>query len=198
MSGILPPSPNLNQKIIALDLWHLALPVTSRRDQGIGSVEGACEVVILRLTAEDGSTGFGEASPWVVFTGSVEATYAALDRHLRPHILGRRVCDAAAIMADTFYAIAHCTEGKAALETALLDLSGQISGLPLWALMGGKCRDTIPLSVSLANPDFREHAFDLLLNALSAGKRRVAEIWCFGIGAATIWYFAYHATRFVF
>ncbi len=152
---------NLNQKITGYDLWHLALPVTSRRDHGIGSVEGVCEVVILRLTSEDGRHGFGEASPWSVFTGTPEASFAALDRYLRPLVMGSRVSDRAAIMARAAYAVAHCTEAKAALETALLDLAGQISSLPAWALLGGKHRETIPLSCSIANPDF-EQDVDLL------------------------------------
>jgi len=144
----------LSQIITGFDLWHLALPVVSRRDHGIGTVEGSCEIVVLRLTAEGGAEGFGEASPWSVFTGTPEAAYAALDRYIRPHVVGRRVCDRAAIMADAIRAVAYCTEAKAALETALLDLEGRISGVPVWALLGGKARDTIPLSVSLANPDF--------------------------------------------
>ncbi len=147
---------SLDQRIVGFDLWHLALPVTTRRDHGIGSVEGSCEIVVLRLTAEGGEVGFGEASPWVVFTGSVEASYAALDRYLRPLVMGARVGDTAAIMAKAARAVAHCTEAKAALESALLDLAGRVSGVPVWALLGGKYRDTIPLSVSLANPDWAE------------------------------------------
>ncbi|MDX1742836.1 MAG: enolase C-terminal domain-like protein [Ruegeria sp.] len=145
---------NLNQTITGFDLWHLELPVRSRRDHGIGSVQGNCEVVILRLTSEDGTEGFGEASPWSVFTGTPEATYAALDRYIRPLVIGSRVADRAAIMSKAAFAVAHCTEAKAALEAALLDLAGRISGLPVWALLGGKCRDEIPLSCSIANPDF--------------------------------------------
>lgn len=145
---------NLAQTITGMDLWRLALPVVSRRDHGIGSVEGSCEIVVLRLTAEGGETGFGEASPWSVFTGTPEATFAALNRYLRPLVVGRKVSDRAAIMEGCRYAVAHCTEAKAALESALLDLEGRISGLPVWALLGGKARATIPLSVSLANPDF--------------------------------------------
>jgi len=145
---------DLSQKITGFDLWALRLPVVSRRDHGIGSVEGACEVVILRLTSEDGSEGFGEASPWSVFTGSPEAAFAALNRYIRPLVLGCKVGDISAIMADAARCVAHSTEAKAALETALLDLTGRISGLPVWALLGGKCRDDIPLSVSIANPDF--------------------------------------------
>ncbi|WP_322865045.1 enolase C-terminal domain-like protein [Aquicoccus sp. G2-2] len=130
--------------------------------------------------------GWGEASPWVVFTGSPEASYAALNRYLRPLTLGRRVSERAAIMAQAHHAVAHATEAKAALDSALVDLAGQITGAPAYAFMGGKSRNTIPLSVSIANPDFdadialmerirydgvrliklktgfREHAFDIL------------------------------------
>lgn len=144
----------LTQKIVGFDLWHLALPVTSRRDHGIGAVEGQCEVVIVCLTAEGGAQGFGEAAAWSVFTGTPEASFAALDRYLRPLVLGQDLSDIPAIMTRAMRAVAHCTEAKAALETALLDLVGQVAGMPVWALLGGKCRDDIPLSVSLANPDF--------------------------------------------
>lgn len=145
---------DLEQRIVGFDVWHLSLPVVSRREHGIGAVHHSCEILILRLTAEGGAEGFGEASPWAVFTGSPEASYAALDRYLRPLVVGRRVAEAQSIMALALYAVAHCTEAKAALETALLDLTGRISGKPVWALLGEKCRDTIPLSCSLANPDF--------------------------------------------
>ena len=177
---------DLLQPIEGFDLWHLSLPVVSRRDHGIGTVEKACEAVVLRLTADGGEEGYGEASAWAVFTGSPEAAYAALDRYLRPLVVGRTVGEIAGIMEDADRAVAHCTDAKAALETALLDLAGRIAGLPVWALLGGRCRTTIPLSVSLANPDFdadlrlmarlredgvgivklkagvRDHAFDLM------------------------------------
>lgn len=170
---------DLAQAITGFGLWHLVLPVVSRRDQGVGSVAGSCETVVLRLTAEDGTTGFGEAASWAVFTGSPEASYAALDRYLRPLVLGRPVGDLRRIMAEAEHAVAHCTEAKAALETALLDLCGRIAGIPVWMMLGGKCRDAIPLSCSLADPDFeadlrllgRLHADGLRMVKLKAGVR---------------------------
>lgn len=127
-------------------------------------VAGSIEVIILRLTAEDGSTGFGEASPWTVFTGTPEASFAALDRYIRPLVLGQKLCEYAAIMEQARSVIVHCTEAKAALDTALLDLAGRILSKPVWALLGCKCRDTIPLSCSIADPDFE--ADKLLLQRL--------------------------------
>ena len=144
----------LEEKIVAMDVWHVALPVNSRRDHGIGTVADAIEIVVVRLTSEGGQTGFGEASPWSVFTGTPEASFAALDRYLRPHVVGQRLGDFEATMALARKAVVHCTEAKAALEAAWLDLAGKILAKPVWALLGAQCRSTIPLSVSLANPDF--------------------------------------------
>jgi muconate cycloisomerase len=158
----------LEETITGLDLWHLALPVLSRRDHGIGSVEGSCEVIIVRLRSESGAEGYGEASTWSVFTGTPEASYAALNRYIRPLVVGRRVADRAAIMEDAAKAVAHCSEAKAALESALLDLTGRILNTPVWALLGGKCRDTIPLSCSIADPDFEKDVD--LLHRLRADK----------------------------
>ena len=164
----------LAQRIVGFDLWHLSLPVVSRREHGSGTVHRACEILVLRLTAEGGAEGFGEASPWVVFTGSPEASYAALDRYLRPLVVGRPLAEREAIMAEALTAVAHCTEAKAALECALLDLEGRLLGKPVWALLGSKRRDRIPLSCSLANPDFEA---DLaLVERLEADGVRIVKL----------------------
>lgn len=157
----------LGQVVTGFDVWHCALPVTGRRDHGIGAVAGKVEVIVLRLTAEDGTQGFGEASPWVVFTGSPEASFAALDRYMRPHVVGRPVADMAAILADSSRAVVHCTEAKAALDSALHDLAGKLSGKRVCALLGGPDDPApIPLSCSIANPDFE--ADRALLQRLAA------------------------------
>ena len=145
---------SLEQTIIGFDLWYLELPVISVRDHGIGKVGGSCEVIVLRLTSESGETGFGEASPWAVFTGSPEASYAALDRYIRPHVVGRRMSERDSIMIDASRAVAHCTEAKAALESALLDLEGRVTNKSVADLLGGRKQDKIPLSVSIADPDW--------------------------------------------
>ena len=145
---------DLAQKIVSMDVWHVQLPVNSRRDHGIGTVANTIDVVILCLKTESGLTGFGEASPWSVFTGTAESNFAALDRYLRPLVVGKTIQDLQCIMNDAEKTVVHCGEAKAALETALLDLKGKILGVPIYELLGGAVRNTIPLSVSLANPEF--------------------------------------------
>ena len=155
-----------------MDVWHVQLPVNSRRDHGIGTVANAIDVVIVGLETESGLKGFGEASPWSVFTGTAESNFAALDRYLRPLIIGKSIEDLQSIMNDAEKTVVHCEEAKAALETALLDLKGKILGLPIYELLGGAVRETIPLSVSLANPEFSAD-IELLTKLREAGIRIV-------------------------
>lgn len=162
------------ETITGYDVWHCALPVTGRRDHGIGTVAGTIEVVILRLTGENGLAGFGEASPWTVFTGTPEASYAALARYFRPLVLGRKVSERDAIMSEASRTVVHCTEAKAALDTALLDLAGKCTGSPAWSFLGDKCRDTIPLSCSIASPDFEDDK--PLLERLEADGVRIVKL----------------------
>jgi len=133
---------------------HCALPVRRPRAHGSGTVTGNVEVVIVEVRTSDGVVGFGEASPWAVFTGTPEANAAALERYIAPAILGRLLAEVPATMATVDAAVVGHPEAKAALETALLDALGKRAGVPVWALLGGLARERIPLSVSLADPEF--------------------------------------------
>ena len=146
----------LSQKIVAMDAWHCKVPVNARRDHGIGSVQGAVDVVVVRLTSESGLQGFGEASPWPVFCGTAEGCIAAFSRYFVPHVIGAPIGNLTTIMRLCEKSVVHSSDAKAALESALLDLTGKILSLPVHALLGGKVRDTIPLSVSIANPEFEQ------------------------------------------
>lgn len=49
--------------------------------------------------------------------------------------------------------MAHA-EAKVAIEMVRFDIVGKQSGLSVADLLGGRVRDTIPLSFSIADPDF--------------------------------------------
>jgi muconate cycloisomerase len=124
------------------------------RLQGVGNVKGTVKRVLLELTASDGTVGWGEAAPWEVFTGTPEAAFAAVDVYLRPVLIGRpirRIRETMALLDKTL--VGHA-EAKVAIETALFDILGKQTGLSVADLLGGRVRDTIPLSFSIADPDF--------------------------------------------
>ncbi len=137
-----------------LRLFLIESPIKMARLQGVGNVKGTVKRVLVELTSSDGITGWGEAAPWEVFTGTPEGACAALDVYLRPVVLGQSVKRPRALMALMDRAIVGHGEAKLAIETAMLDIVGKASGLSLADLLGGRVRDTIPLSFSIADPDF--------------------------------------------
>ncbi|PHQ70088.1 MAG: muconate cycloisomerase [Sneathiella sp.] len=140
--------------ITHMSVYIATLGVQTPRHHGVGSVEGGIDNVFVQLKDTDGRSGWGEASPWPVFTGTAEAAAGALDKHFRPFVVGHPAADVAKIMAKAVKAVAGSPEAKAALEMALYDLYGQQCGLPVSELLGGRVRDEIPLSISIADPDF--------------------------------------------
>ncbi|NQW08928.1 MAG: cycloisomerase [Alphaproteobacteria bacterium] len=141
------------QRIKDIRVHVVDIPAKTVHSHGSGDV-GGINSAILEIVTDGGVTGWGEASPWPVFTGTVEASAAALHVHLRPHLIGGNPLHVDKHMTMADKVIVGCPEAKAALETALLDIVGQLAGLPIVELVGGRHRDTIPMSFSVANPDF--------------------------------------------
>lgn len=141
------------QRIERLTVHVVNIPAKAVHSHGSGDV-GGINSVIIEVTTDGGITGWGEASPWPVFTGTAEGNAAALHTHLRPHLIGQDPVQVEKHLAMADRVIVGCPEAKAALETALLDVTGRISGLSISELVGGRHRESVPMSFSVANPDF--------------------------------------------
>lgn len=112
--------------------------------------------VFVRIETVDGLVGWGEAAclggpTWS--EESAESAAATIERYLAP---GLRGCDAASIEAVS-RKMASRVQGnpfaRAAVEMALWDLNGRSLGAPVHRLVGGRVRDRVPLSWSLAVAD---------------------------------------------
>ena len=142
-----------HHSIKQLRLHIVDIPAKAVHSHGSGDVSGI-HSILLEIITDSGLHGWGEASPWPVFTGTVDANLAALHVYLRPHLLGANPLYVEQHLAMADRVIVNSSEAKAALETALLDIVGQIAGLPICELLGGRQRESIPMSFSVANPDF--------------------------------------------
>jgi muconate cycloisomerase len=147
-------------RIETLRVHTVAIPAKAVHSHGSGDVAGI-NAVLLEVVTDAGITGWGEASPWPVFTGTAEGNAAALHVHLRPHLIGQDPVQVEKHLSMASKVIVGHNEAKAALETALLDITGQVSGLSVSELVGGRQRDAIPLSFSVANPDFDRDLEDI-------------------------------------
>lgn len=97
--------------------------------------------VLVRVRDETGRVGLGEASVTSVWSGETQAGTMALIREvLAPLVVGADPFDTEWIGRRLDRAAFGNSFAKAALEMALLDLQGQILGVPVFKLLGG--RDT--------------------------------------------------------
>lgn len=144
----------MNTTIERFDVFMVRWPLRMTRRQGFGNVESFVPGVIVRLQTRDGITGWGEAGPVPAFTGTAEASAAALATYLRPIVVGRSADDVADIAAQAERIVVGHYEAKAAIDMALHDIIGKSRAISVTQLLGGACRPSFPLSVSIANSDF--------------------------------------------
>jgi L-alanine-DL-glutamate epimerase-like enolase superfamily enzyme len=97
------------------------------------------QYVLVRVADDAGRVGLGEASVTAVWSGETHAgTIALVHEVLAPHVVGADPCDVEWISRRLDRAAFGNSFAKAALEMALLDLQGQILGVPVYKLLGGK------------------------------------------------------------
>ena len=140
-----PATTDLNVKITRVETIPLRVPLQVPFKIANGAARPAVEVVVVRLHTDAGVVGVGETQAWRR-QGSAE-TLASIIRviadHFAPIIVGQSPFAIAAIMHRLDAAIYHSLYAQAPIADALYDLQGKLLGVPVHALLGGKCRDTI-------------------------------------------------------
>jgi len=143
-------------RIIGVSVDVVRWPLKMKRRHGVGDIEESMPGAIVKISTNAGIVGWGEASPWSVFTGTAEANAAGIHHYLRPLLVGADPLRISALMHQIEKTLVGHTEGKAAVEMALFDIAGKHLRVPVAQLLGGSFRSDVPLSVSIANPDFEE------------------------------------------
>jgi muconate cycloisomerase len=115
-------------------------------------------VLLVRVATGDGVVGVGEGvvpgGPW--WGGeSVETMQVVIDRYLAPLAVGADLGRLPALRGRMDRLVAANPFAKCALETAMWDAWARTLGLPLSALLGGRCRDSLPVTwaIGAADPD---------------------------------------------
>jgi o-succinylbenzoate synthase len=109
--------------------------------------------VIIRITADDGREGFGEAAPLSAFGGGTLDDTLAHVAKLAVGIAGRDF-DAALDLLDRLdYAEAGMSAAVCGFDTALLDIRAQAAGVPLAKLLDPQAVATVPVNVAVGMVD---------------------------------------------
>ena len=105
----------------------------------------------LRIVTDQGVEGWGEAFGHA----AAATTMAAIDSQLAPMLLGQDARDIAGLrlrLSRAFHGFGRNGPhvfALSALDIALWDIAGKAAGQPLWRLLGGSPRETMPAYASL-------------------------------------------------
>jgi muconate cycloisomerase len=107
----------------------------------------------VRVETRGGLIGWGEAAclggpTWS--EESAESVQAVLERYVAPWLIGRDAASIEPLRLEMARRVQGNPFARAAVEMALWDLNGKALGVPVHRLLGGRVRDRVPLSWSLA------------------------------------------------
>ncbi len=113
----------------------------------------AVNFVFVRIETRDGLVGWGEAAclggpTWS--EESAESIVATLERYVAPWLVGRDATQIEALRLEMARRVQGNPFARAAVDMALWDLNGRALGVPVHRLLGGRVRDRVALSWSLA------------------------------------------------
>jgi muconate cycloisomerase len=110
--------------------------------------------VLVRIEADTGMVGWGEAASAPVMTGETLESIVSAIHYLTPALHGRDATDIAGALAAMDGRMYGNHGAKAAIEIALHDLAGRASQKPVHALLGEKKRNRMPLLGVIGGGDF--------------------------------------------
>jgi L-alanine-DL-glutamate epimerase-like enolase superfamily enzyme len=107
--------------------------------------------VVAKITADNGMSGYGSTSPVPPYHGMTQDTMVDVCKYLAPMLIGEDPLQIAKIHDLMDWAIVRADPAKCALDLALYDLIGKTVNLPVYALLGGKRRDSFFTTWTLAS-----------------------------------------------
>jgi len=137
------------------------------------SPAGVRLTVVKILTDQDGLYGYGCAT----FTQRAEAVNVAVEKYLRPFLLGKptdRIDDLWQAMYNSSYwrngpVLNNAISG---VDQALWDIKGRQAGMPVYQLLGGKCREAVDCYTHASGAEISQ-AIDSARKIMAQGFRHV-------------------------
>ncbi|GGE32063.1 L-Ala-D/L-Glu epimerase [Pullulanibacillus camelliae] len=169
-------------KVDRLKTYRLSVPLKKPFKTALRTVYTA-DVLVVRLTCDNGLVGWGEAPPTVVITGdSLASIESAIHDVLKPLIIGKSLLNYEAIFHAMDRALVHNSSAKAALDMAIYDCLAQKAGMPLYQFLGGYQSEFMTdYTVSVNSPsEMGEDAVHYVKDGFSilkvkVGKASIAE-----------------------
>lgn len=142
-------------KITGLRLWQVPLTSHTAYYMADGKTCDTVETVVIAVQTDAGITGWGEVCPIPHYLPAYARGVAPALQELAPVIIGADPVGPEALMALWDRHLPGHGYAKSALDIALWDITGKVTGVPLYALLGGRRQADLPLyhSITCVEPD---------------------------------------------
>lgn len=133
------------------------------------------EVLVVRITTEDGLVGIGETQAWRR-QGSGESLaglYSKVREYVAPALVGRSAFDIAALLAEIEARLAGSLYLQAAVGDALYDVAARTLDVPVFNLLGGRCRNDIAVGLAIGISGDAARMVDAAQAAHERGYRHI-------------------------
>jgi len=149
-----------------LDVERRTLRLAKPLESSYGDVHER-ELLLVTLTGDDGSVGYGEAAPLEAYDGvSIERVKRALEDYTP--VLANTEGRNGAQLVDACRGVDDVPAALAAIDMALWDRAGRTAGKPVAALLTDHPADTVTVNATLSAPD-RAGAAEQAAQAIAMG-----------------------------
>lgn len=136
-------------KIRRISLWHVPLTSHEAYYMADGKTCDTVESVVLAVETDTGLIGWGEVCPIPHYLPAYARGVGAVLTELAPVLIGADPIGPEALMSKADAYLQDHRYAKSALDIALWDLTGQVANLPVYALVGGRRAEDMPLYHSI-------------------------------------------------
>lgn len=148
-------------RIKAIELTEISIPLVTPFKTALRTVDSVSDILV-RITTEDGTYGFGEAPPTAVITGDTKGSIrCAIEEFIAPNLIGMEIENLDGIMKKLHGCILKNTSAKAAVDIAVYDLYGKSCQKPLYQILGG-CRTEVETDLTISVNEIDEMVSDSL------------------------------------
>ncbi|MGZ5172170.1 MAG: mandelate racemase/muconate lactonizing enzyme family protein, partial [Burkholderiales bacterium] len=132
-------------------LVRTPLKLDDAQPQAGGLPKNDVHTVLVKVETDEGVTGWGEAFS----NAGWQSTVTAIAQIIAPRVVGRDASQIAQIQADLHRGLYNTGRSGptvfaiSGLDIALWDIAAKRAGLPLYKMLGGSARETLPAYASL-------------------------------------------------
>ena len=156
-------------RIAKIETAEVNIPLVTPFKTALRTVDSVNDIVV-KITADDGQTGYGEAPPTAVITGETKGSIrCAIEEFIAPPLIGMEIENLDGIMKVLHKSMIKNTSAKAAVDMAVYDLFAKSCGKPLYKVLGGS-KGEIETDLTISVNETEEMVKDSLL-AIQQGFR---------------------------